>query len=270
MRPCWPRPPRRSCCAPAGSVSTPRRWRRMWPTRPTPACSLRRCAGSPRPASGSSRGRCDPHQGASLAMSPRRLGRCRARPDALRSRSCTPCRMPCWQENLPLNVPEPPRTLRRVARVGRLTPRVSVSFFTSRISQEMAQVPPLARALRKPYRQHQIPTRQPGEHHRQRADVIPPRTRPELDGGGQPNWLGQNRVSGSLGGRRGAGAHRGGQQWVPIGGQMSVQSADQTVGFPHRERALVWERARPGMRVKSHHDAIRGGPCRRPDASANR
>jgi hypothetical protein len=56
---------------------------------------------------------------------------------------------------------------------------------------------------------------------------------------------------------------------VPVRRQVPFQGADQPIGF-HTGEALVCERARPGIRVKSHHNPIRGGPCRRPEESANR
>ena len=44
---------RRNCCAPPGCAPTPPSSRPMSPTRPTPGCWPRRCAGSPRPGDGS-------------------------------------------------------------------------------------------------------------------------------------------------------------------------------------------------------------------------
>ena len=45
-RRCWPRPRRRSCCAPTGFAPTPRWSRRTWPIRRTRVCWPRRSGGS--------------------------------------------------------------------------------------------------------------------------------------------------------------------------------------------------------------------------------
>jgi hypothetical protein len=103
-----------------------------------------------------------------------------------------------------------------------------------RVGQEMAQAGPLARAVRQPHRQHLIAARQPGEHHRQRTAVIPPRPRRRPRRSGHAGGLGQDRGPGRAGGRHHRSTHRRGQLRVPVGLEVSIQGADQPVGFPDR------------------------------------